>query len=403
MPEIQINDVTPRNQYTASAAQTNFTYDFPIFDSAHLVVLHTNAAGTTVTLTEGAGEDYTVTGVGAAGGGEVVLNAGATAGDIYTIYRDVPFERLFDYQTAGDFLESDFNRDFELLLMMLQQMKRDIERSITIPIEDTGSSFALPTASSRANTWLKFDSLGDVTTASYAPVFLSGSGAPAGGLGSDGDMYLDTSNGDVYGPKSSGAWGAAVSNIIGPTGLTGPTGPTGPQGDAVVWITGSGAPAGGTGEDGDMYLDTSTGDVYGPKSSGAWGAVQINIRGDAVRVVECICFNFGSDVAIGDGAYYFHVPEELNGEDLVGVHAEVVTAGTTGTTDIQIHNIDNAVDMLSTKLTIDSGETGSDTAATPAVISGSNSGVNTNDMIRIDVDAVSTTAPKGLIVTLRFQ
>lgn len=393
MPEIQINDVTPRNQYTASAAQTNFTYDFPIFDSAHLVVLHTNAAGTTVTLTEGAGEDYTVTGVGAAGGGEVVLNAGATAGDIYTIYRDVPFERLFDYQTAGDFLESDFNRDFELLLMMLQQMKRDIERSITIPIEDTGSSFALPTASSRANTWLKFDSLGDVTTASYAPVFLSGSGAPAAGLGNISDAYLDTATGDLY-QKTASGWGAAITNLLGPTG---------PIGANATWLSGSGAPAGGLGSDGDMYLDTATGDVYGPKSSGAWGAVQINIRGDAVRVVECICFNFGSDVAIGDGAYYFHVPEELNGEDLVGVHAEVVTAGTTGTTDIQIHNIDNAVDMLSTKLTIDSGETGSDTAATPAVISGSNSGVNTNDMIRIDVDAVSTTAPKGLIVTLRFQ
>jgi hypothetical protein len=58
--------------------------------------------------------------------------------------------------------------------------------------------------------------------------------------------------------------------------------------------------------------------------------------------------------------------------------------------------------MLSTKLTIDSGETGSDTAAAAAVINTSNDHVNTNDMLRIDIDAVHTTAAQGLIVTLGF-
>ena len=89
--------------------------------------------------------------------------------------------------------------------------------------------------------------------------------------------------------------------------------------------------------------------------------------------------------------------------NLVEVHAEVITAGTTNTTDIQIANVTDSVDMLSTKLTIDSGETGSDTAATAAAINTSNDDVTTNDMLRIDVDAVSSTAPKGLIVTLTFR
>ena len=48
-------------------------------------------------------------------------------------------------------------------------------------------------------------------------------------------------------------------------------------------------------------------------------------------------------------------------------------------------------------------ETGSDTAATAAVINASNDHVNTNDVIRVDLDAVQTTAAKGLIVTLGFQ
>lgn len=122
-----------------------------------------------------------------------------------------------------------------------------------------------------------------------------------------------------------------------------------------------------------------------------------------IRYVSVLCFDYGTDTATGDGKGYFHIPSGLDGMNLVSVHAEVFTAGTTGTTDIQIHNVDNALDMLSTKLTIDSAETGSDTAATPAVINTSNDHVNTNDVIRIDVDAVSTTAAKGLLVTLGFQ
>lgn len=110
-----------------------------------------------------------------------------------------------------------------------------------------------------------------------------------------------------------------------------------------------------------------------------------------------------TDIATGDGKADLHIPSTLNGMNLVEVHAEVITAGTTGTTDIQIANATQAADMLSTKLTIDSGETGSDTAAAAAVIDTAQDDLATNDMLRIDVDAVSTTAPKGLIITLTFR
>jgi hypothetical protein len=93
----------------------------------------------------------------------------------------------------------------------------------------------------------------------------------------------------------------------------------------------------------------------------------------------------------------------MNGMNLVTVHAEVITAGTTNTTNIQIHNATDGQDMLSTGLTIDSTETGSDTAATPAVINASYDDVATNDVIRIDVDQVSSTAAKGLLVTMEFR
>ena len=121
------------------------------------------------------------------------------------------------------------------------------------------------------------------------------------------------------------------------------------------------------------------------------------------KVFEITVFERATDVAMGDGKADIHIPSPFNGMNLVEVHAEVITAGTTGTTDIQIANVTQGADMLSTKLTIDSGETGSDQAATPAIIDAANDDVATNDMLRIDVDAVSTTSPKGLIITLVFR
>ena len=106
---------------------------------------------------------------------------------------------------------------------------------------------------------------------------------------------------------------------------------------------------------------------------------------------------------VGDGAYYMHVPPVLDGLNLTYVHARCITAGTTNTLDVQIYNLTQTADMLSTVLTIDSGETGSDTAATPAAIDTGNDDVAVNDVLRVDIDAIHTTAGKGLIVTLGFS
>jgi hypothetical protein len=114
---------------------------------------------------------------------------------------------------------------------------------------------------------------------------------------------------------------------------------------------------------------------------------------------------WATDLTTGDGKAYLRIDTPVAGKNLVSVHAKVITAGTTNTTDIQIARVRAgvAVDMLSTKLTIDSTETGSDTAATPAVINASNRGVILHDLLRVDIDAVSTTAPKGLLITLGFE
>ena len=134
-------------------------------------------------------------------------------------------------------------------------------------------------------------------------------------------------------------------------------------------------------------------------------AIQDNIRffRTNVKYLEIEVYAPGTSWVTGNGKKYFHIPPELNGMNLVYVHAFDVTAGTTGVSTIQIANVTDGTDMFSTRITIDSGETGSNTAATAAVIDTTHDDVATNDVIRIDIDGTSTTAPKGLVVTLGFS
>jgi hypothetical protein len=109
----------------------------------------------------------------------------------------------------------------------------------------------------------------------------------------------------------------------------------------------------------------------------------------------------GSAISTGDGKYYFRVPATLSGYDIVGVAAHVSTVSSSGIPTIQIANVTDSVDVLSTKLTIDASEKDSATAAAAAVIDTSHDDVATADELRIDVDVAGTGA-KGLIVELTF-
>ena len=93
---------------------------------------------------------------------------------------------------------------------------------------------------------------------------------------------------------------------------------------------------------------------------------------------------------------YFRIPSVCNGWDIVAVAGNVYTIGSTGTASFQLRNVTDGSDVLSTKLTIDSGETDSLTAAAAAVINTANDAVATGDQFTWDVDSVhSVTAPKG--------
>lgn len=145
---------------------------------------------------------------------------------------------------------------------------------------------------------------------------------------------------------------------------------------------------------------TSSGDTFYEgmvKDAANWAIMETDRRTVTIQI-----YAGTTACATGDGQAYFRVPSALTGMNLVSVAAAVVTAGTTGTMDIQIYNVTDSCDMLSTKLTIDSGETDSSTAATAAVIDTDHDDVATGDMLRIDIDAVHTTPATGLVVEMQF-
>lgn len=120
-------------------------------------------------------------------------------------------------------------------------------------------------------------------------------------------------------------------------------------------------------------------------------------------VVHIPFLGSGTDATTGDGKAFFETPEELNGMNIVAVGAYNYVAGTTNTMDIQLRNVTQAADILSTKVTIDTTERSSRTAAAPAVINTSEDDLQTGDMLAVDVDAIHTTAAKGGVFWIRCE
>ncbi|HTM98723.1 MAG TPA: collagen-like protein [Pedobacter sp.] len=102
-------------------------------------------------------------------------------------------------------------------------------------------------------------------------VIIAGTGAPASTTGNNGDMYLDKSTSNLYGPKTTAGWGLSLS-------LKGDAGQIGANGSTI--LNGTVAPTAAIGVNGDYFLNKTTADLYGPKTAGAWGTA-INLRGTA--------------------------------------------------------------------------------------------------------------------------
>ncbi|MFH2030838.1 MAG: hypothetical protein ABIJ40_09535 [Bacteroidota bacterium] len=143
-------------------------------------------------------------------------------------------------------------------------------------------------------------------------------------------------------------------------------------------------------------IDTGTDDAKFVTADGFAGSN----RGK--RIIQIKVFDDATVITTGDGKIIFMIPVELNGMNLVDVEAFVTTVSSSGLPTVQIRNVTDAVDMLTTLITIDATEFSSLTAATAPVINTTYDDVATGDIIAVDVD-VSGVGTKGLGVILSFS
>jgi hypothetical protein len=145
---MSFSSLVNRNDYTGNGAVSSYSYTYKIFAETHLLVTVATAAGveTELTLTT----DYTVSGVGASGGGAITLvSAGQawltggnlTSGYKITIRRVVPHTQVVDIRNQGSFYPEVHEDEFDKLVMADQQQQDEIDRSARMPETISASVF----------------------------------------------------------------------------------------------------------------------------------------------------------------------------------------------------------------------------------------------------------------------
>lgn len=138
---------------TGDAVTTVFYFNRLLYDATHLGVYLDGVLQTS---------GYTVSGV--PGTSTYVTFTTAPGASVQVILlRVVPLTQLSVYAVGGAFPAATTEKNFDLVVMALQQFDEINDRSITIPVTDTVSSAAttLPVAADRASKFFAFDVSGN--------------------------------------------------------------------------------------------------------------------------------------------------------------------------------------------------------------------------------------------------
>lgn len=190
-----VSSATNKVSYNGNGSQTVFAYGFKIFDQDDLTVIIRNASGgeTTKTITT----HYTVSGVGAASGGNVTMGTAPASGESITIIREQPLTQGLDLVANDPFPAASFEDQLDKLTFMVQQHQEELDRSIkgskTTTI--TNPSFT-EDATARANKLFAFDASGNIDITQEIGVFKGNWGA--GTTYAVRDIVKDTSTNNIF-------------------------------------------------------------------------------------------------------------------------------------------------------------------------------------------------------------
>ena len=128
--------------YNGNGSTTSFAYDFKVIDEDHLVVTLKNSSDveTVQTITT----NYTVTGVGAAGGGTVEMVTAPASGETLTISRAVPLTQEVDLANRGGVQPEVLETAYDKLTQALQDQEELHSRVPRFPVSSSLTNIELP-------------------------------------------------------------------------------------------------------------------------------------------------------------------------------------------------------------------------------------------------------------------
>jgi len=202
-----VSTTTIKNSYSGNGSTTTFAYTFKVFASTELkVYVRTTATGAESLRSEGSGSaNYSVTGVGQTGGGNIVFVTAPTSAETVVIRRLSALQQLTDYQPADSFPAASHEDALDKLTNITQEMQEELDRSFKV---SKTNSITTPEfvddASTRASKILGFTSDGntlEATTGRVSSVSVStgsaGSSASASFTSSSGALALTIPRGDT--------------------------------------------------------------------------------------------------------------------------------------------------------------------------------------------------------------
>jgi len=158
-----ITTTTSRVTFSGDGSSTVFTIPFLFYNNTDILVVKTASGGGTSTLV--LGTDYTLSGAGVSSGGTLTKTTVLATGETMAIILSPPFTQTSHFVANQTFPSSAVEQSLDKVVQLNQRLNDLLGRSLRAPDSDSNvSGFTLPSAVSRANTYLSFDSNGNPQT-----------------------------------------------------------------------------------------------------------------------------------------------------------------------------------------------------------------------------------------------
>lgn len=158
-----ISTTISRVTFAGDSITTVFTIPFLFYNQTDILVVKTAGGGGTSTLI--LNTDYTLSGTGVISGGTLTKTTALATGETMAIISSPPFTQTSHFVSNQTFPSAAVEQSLDKVVQLNQRLNDLLGRSLRAPDSDSNvTGFTLPSATSRANTYLSFDSSGNPQT-----------------------------------------------------------------------------------------------------------------------------------------------------------------------------------------------------------------------------------------------